>query len=440
MWARQARQPVTTMLSAKASTYPTAGMSSLRPFLLRPFAGLVRKGDISEPAPDILMDENLFVLQAENKQLRAKIAELKWPRVNSFMAFGKKHKLPWKAKTSFDSDKLHGVTAASLRYLTGFFDGDGNVHHGYGYNLRVGQSYDRAEVLVLFASELGGHIYSHCPGKGLKKPVLLWVQSRCSLAAGLLATHSITKQRQLQVAAESSATTPDKNQLSILKKYDSAVTNFCSWEYLAGFFDAEGCIILNGCHPAIMLAIEQKHATVLACLRNFLQSEMGCQSQLHARPRGFRLQVCNTAQSKQILGKMLHAGLLQKAEQAKLALGATRNNIVQIRNALAELKGNQHFARRLDEAGLDRARIIRNELRRANYAMLRGHQDRAAAILRNAQQLKRAHAFCRAELENQELRGYFSILHAQCEADASTCSLLHSVNSQRAEGVDGAPQ
>ena len=33
-----------------------------------------------------------------------------------------------------------------------------------------------------------------------------------------------------------------KAELRALKEYDSAVAGPCSWEYLAGFFDAEGSI------------------------------------------------------------------------------------------------------------------------------------------------------------------------------------------------------
>ena len=66
-------------------------------------------------------------------------------------------------------------------------------------------------------------------------------------AAQLLAPHSITKQQQLLLAAEwpdaRSRREECKTELRALKESRlGRLTGLCSWEYFAGFFDAEGYI------------------------------------------------------------------------------------------------------------------------------------------------------------------------------------------------------
>ena len=355
---------------------------------------------------------SLAELQAKNKRLRAELAEMRWPRVDSFCAHGKTYSLPYKAVGTPPCDRTAEIPSGTVKYLAGFFDGDGNVHStGSQCKLRVGQSYDHPEVLMLFLRVFGGGIYRFGRGKGLKKPTLAWVLSTSSWAAERLAAHSVTKQQQLDIAARWPNLSSAERQrchkkLSLLKQYDSGVENSCSWEYIAGFFDAEGSIGLTGCEASVSLSVEQKFPTVLTILQRFLERKLEKDIFVARTGKAYRLQVAGGPHRRSILSSMLGAGLIRKAQQAKLALSLTNENALEIRRALHELSGNQWFARRLDEEGLNRARKIRSEAQKARHAAQSGRVDKAAAILKDIEQLKCHHTLQRALLENRLLQEY----------------------------------
>ena len=342
--------------------------------------------------------------------------------------------MPYRSQAELPSDSTPAITADTVKYLTGFFDGDGNVQaSGSHCALRVAQSYDHPEVLMMFLQVFGGGIYKAEDGKGLKKPVLVWILSASSVAAARLAAYSVTKRRQLDIAATwpsllSAQRQQCHEELASLKRYDSGVENSCSWEYVAGFFDAEGCIDMNGCQLSVRLTLEQKFPTALAVLRSFFECKLGKNISLTQTPKGFRLQL-GGAQAKSILSTMLDAGLVRKSRQAKLALSLTTENALEVRQALGELSGNQQFARKLDEAGLDRARQIRNEARRARYAARIGQSTRAAAISEDVEKLRCYHMLQNALLENRVLQEY---LRKMLNLDRQTA--LATVSSKTEHG------
>ena len=358
------------------------------------------------------IEDSLKKLKAKNRQLRAELAEMPWPRLESFVVHGKTYRLPYRSQAELPPDSTLEITAEAIKYLAGFFDGDGNVQAcGSHCELRVVQSYDHPEVLMMFLQVFGGGIYKAGDGKGLQKPVLVWVLSKSSLAAARLAAHSVTKRRQLDIAATWPSLSSAQRQqcheeLVSLKRYDSGVENSCSWEYVAGFFDAEGSIDLNGCQLSIRLSLEQKFPTVLAVLQSFVERELDKRIELTQTAKAFRLQVASGPHRRFILSSMLDAGLVRKAQQAKLALSLTTENAFEVRRALGELSGNQQFAKRLDEVGLERARKIRNEAGRARRAARIGQVEKAAAILKDVEELKSYHVLQNALCENRALQEY----------------------------------
>ena len=229
-------------------------------------------------------------LQNKNKQLRAQLSRCRWPNLKSFSANGQIYYLPLRAHTQ---DWSHMPTESRLAYLAGFFDGDGCVFCATnlsGAGLGVSQSFDQAEILMIFRATFGGSITREHGGMGLRKPALRWCVwgQAARRAALLLAPHSITKQQQLVLAAQ----WPDakslqrekfKAKLGALKKYDSAVAGPCSWEYFAGFFDAEGYIEQPHGGNALVLKIAQKHPQVLRCIRSFLARSLGINASCKAR-------------------------------------------------------------------------------------------------------------------------------------------------------------
>ncbi|CAE7815735.1 PPR10, partial [Symbiodinium sp. CCMP2456] len=351
----------------------------------------------------------------KNMQLRIVLKSTPWPKLMCFEAKGHVYDLPLPVlrQASASSDKVEDAT---VRFLAGFFDGDGCVSCQMclsGCRLAIDQSFDRAEILMLFRKSLGGSITSNKDGLGLCKPVLRWqvCGELARRAARLMAPHSITKQKQLLLAAEwpeaQSCREKCYSELRSLKTYDSAVAGTCSWEYVAGFFDAEGWIGQPRGGVSIVLVITQKHPSVLECLRSFLERSANTPiPKVRSGPHAHVLRICGLLVCKQVLHEMLKAGLLGKAKQASVATSLTEQNAASRSAELADLTGNQRFGNRLDTAGRERAREIQKARARAARCSRRGQEQQAEAQLNEIEVLQHEHELLNARLENQRLLDY----------------------------------
>ena len=357
---------------------------------------------------------SLKEVQNRNKRLRAQLSQFRWPVLTCFISDGQIYSLPLRAQRQ---DLPHAPTEARLAYLAGFFDGDGCVGcetRLTGACLKVTQSFDQAEVLLLFREAFGGSVTCERGGVGLRKPTLHWQSygQTARRAAGLMALHSITKQKQLLLAAQwpNSKSRQRENlkaELRALKEHDSGVAGPCSWEYCAGFFDAEGCISQQYGGASLVLHIGQKHPQVLKCLRQFFATTLGIDVAIRKSGEYMHaLRVCNVHSCKRILQRMLDAGLLCKAKQAELALDLTPQNAGQVSRELGRLTGNQNFGKRLDAAGLERARRIKGARGQAARLKRQGQLAEAEAKLLEVNALKQEHDLLKAILENQQLLEY----------------------------------
>ena len=356
---------------------------------------------------------------SKNKDLRKELDKLPWPDLKCFSAKGRTYGLPLRAESRELSQR---PATARLEYLAGFFDGDGCVRYQTdlsGCMLVVGQSYDQAEVLMLFCEAFGGSIGREQSGMGLRKPMLHWqlYGDSARQAARILAPCSITKQKQLLIAARWPKTKvrreDHKAELCALKKYDSAVAGPCSWSYFAGFFDAEGYIEQPLGGASLRLEIAQKHPQVLKCLRDFLSRSVGMEASLRKSGTNLHsLRICGLSDCKQILKHMLGAGLVCKAQQAEVALTLTKQTAGQVRARLTCLTGNQEFGRKLDAAGQERARKIACLRSQAAYRKQRGRMTEAAAKQREVAVLKQEHEPLKARQENKQLLEYFGKLQS----------------------------
>ena len=360
-------------------------------------------------------------VQMQNKQLRAQLSESRWPILSCFSSGGQSYSLPLRAE-SRDLSRLPSEPV--LAYLAGFFDGDGSVVCNSklsGCSLSIAQSFDQAEVLMLFYETFGGSITRQGSGMGLRKPLLQWVACGQSArnAAQLLAAQSITKRKQLLLAAQWPEAKPHreerKTELHALKQCDSAVAGRCSWEYFAGFFDAEGYIHQKSSGASLVLRIVQKYPRVLKCLRAFLARSLGKDATLaKSRDSLHALWVCGLTSCQAILQHLLAAGLLRKADRARLVLGLTPETAAQVHTELGHLTGNQKFGKRLDAAGRTRARKIHATQQQAARLQRHGYVERAQAKLVEVCVLKKEHELLKAVHENQQLVEYMhkvQILH-----------------------------
>ena len=358
------------------------------------------------------------ILLKENKELRAQLRKTPWPPLTSFEAYGKTFSLPFTSAMPSPAAAPAIPTDSLMGYLAGFFDGDGScVALNMRAALQVAQTFDRAEILVLLRESFGGGIYRMGNGTGLHKPMLYWRVSNSTVAtaASLLIPSSIVKRAQLEIVREWPERSVDREvcteKLKLLKRYDSSIAVPCTWEYFTGFFDAEGHIELYA-RCALRLTVGQKSVTVLECMRRFLAQEMGCNPIIRHWQNISVLDITGTSACKSILQNMLAAGLVQKADQARLALSVTPENSLQVRSALGEKTGNQGFGKRRDSAGLERARLIANAQARARAALQKGQQDKAFVAWQDVAVLKADHALQNARLENSHLKGHVQMLRS----------------------------
>ena len=349
-----------------------------------------------------LPGDSLEILQEKNSKLRAVLQMLQWPRLLCFQGHGETHKLPLRSEKCNVSDVLPATEGRVLRYLAGFFDGDGCVS---GRGLQVAQCFDRAEVLMLFRDTCGGSITKRRDGRGLRRPILQWsVHGQAARqAASRFAPCSITKQRQLLLLAhwpqEPLSRQACTRELSSLKRFDSAVSSDCSIEYFTGFFDAEGYIKVTG-KTGLQLEVGQKFGTVLTCLQHMLAHDLGIQARVHQCSSRCRLFIGGRSDCKAVLRAMLGVGMLSKARQAKLAVSLNLENSAQVCEEMAGCVGNHSCGKRQDHAGRVRALKVAQMQKQARAGIGDSSQ------LQELQRFSCEHALLNAQHANRELREY----------------------------------
>ena len=133
--------------------------------------------------------DTLKEVQMQNKQLRVQLSKSPWPILSCFSSQGQTYSLPLRAE-SRDLKRL--ATEPVLAYLAGFFDGDGCVTRASGLSgcyLSTSQSFDQAEVLMLFYETFGGSIIRqgqwHGPAQTCSCVGSIWtVRPKCRSAPG----------------------------------------------------------------------------------------------------------------------------------------------------------------------------------------------------------------------------------------------------------------
>ena len=316
---------------------------------------------------------SLEQLQHRFYRLRRLLNRIRLPPTDTFVAYGKTYSLPMRVE---GTTACRHVPTRSLEYLAGFFDGDGCATSGRSNSsgrLQVHQSLTNAKVLLFFQNMLGGGIYTaRSRGAGLQRPTVRWELSGAGAAhaAALLSTVSSCKQSQLKIVSSWPQCPLERRQsarnLQLLKKLPPSLATCPSWAFLAGFFDAEGCI---GVRPpaSIRLTLAQKHDPALHSIKKFLAAR-GFDSSLYKGQSASCLVISRTAASREILRQLLFAGLRGKRESARTALRLSSDNFHELREQLQGLVGNQARYQRLTRSGTERALEIRRIRRRLEHA------------------------------------------------------------------------
>ena len=257
-----------------------------------------------------------------------------------------------------------------LEYMSGFFDGDGSVSVNKNRPcLSISQDARRAQVLMKFRQQLGGGVYSHGIKKANQMPCLKWFAGGENgvQAAALLGSQPSMKQAQLQIAAAWPSSHADRilaaQQLIRLKSKDYRPQSFkCSWPYFAGFFDADGSIIVRAESCTLALSLVQANPFLLDRLYEFLvEHQIARWQPVRCHADGmYRLECSHTDTCIHTLQKLMGSGLLLKMDQARLVLALNKDNYLKVRERLFEMHGRQGRYKRLDADGIARAREIRN--------------------------------------------------------------------------------
>ena len=316
---------------------------------------------------------------------------IRFPPLGTITTGGEAYGLPLRS--------VHPKRAPSqdeLKYLVGFFDGDGCVSMQNGrVTLSICQSVDSANVLLRFRSLLGGGVGFLAAATGTSKAVLQWrvTGSKMAEAAAALSTVPSMKQEQLLIAANGNVAESDRplvgKELKILKQKEHVPHNppECSWPYFAGFFDAEGCIRVRPLNAGLQLSMEQVNPCVPTHLLHFLRENDLRTWSLHHRAACSSLVCTNTQECKKTLELLLENGLLVKRQQAELALSLTGENHLDVRDAISALNGLQGRYQRLDTDGIGRARQIQSLQGRLRYISGPEH----ATMLSRIEELRAEH-------------------------------------------------
>ncbi|CAE8742855.1 unnamed protein product [Polarella glacialis] len=281
-----------------------------------------------------------------------------------------------------------------------------------GCQMWVTQSSAHAESLLHFHSAFGGSIIVSDMGRGLQKPCIRWVVSggRARSVAAALVQVSVVKETQLEVAASWPSCLSIRKEmagsLKIMKREPQCSSrSTCSWDYLAGFFDAEGSIHVKARCAAIQLEVGQKFENVLKIIHSFLIQECpGTGIRIHQQTSFTRLIVSNRETCQFILRRLLSSGLSTKRPVALLALGVSMSNHSHSRAAIASLVGNQARYSRLDEEGIQRAKQITSIKSRQRKELSSGRLELVDQLHQQVETLKQDHALGNARARFGMLR------------------------------------
>ncbi|CAE7387289.1 unnamed protein product [Symbiodinium sp. CCMP2592] len=340
---------------------------------------------------------SLEVLRRRIAVLKSFQSRLLWPPVTEFEAFGQSFPLPFR-HTAADGTVL---PQPLLPYLAGFFDGDGCICAQGVCRLHVGQAAPRHKVLSLFATTFGGTVSTHKRGLGLSQPSLQWTITgqAAQIAASKLAAECVVKSPQLRVAAswpiEKHLRLDAKRRLTALNshsQYDTAHRS-CSWAYIAGFFDAEGCIMCPSSQIAVKLSLSQKSTSVLHWIDGFWRTDLGLTSSwtLDAKSGVTTVRVEGQSATPLLMRRLLDNGLLLKKPQALLGLSFKDLHYAELRDQVSRLSGNQSRYQTLSPEGCQRARDILRVRRLVRYRLHQNRSDEAAHLLQRLQGMQLEH-------------------------------------------------
>ena len=285
----------------------------------------------------------------------------------------------------------------------------------------MSQAVQGGDVLFLFQRYFGGTVRLKRPEAGTQAALLHWIVSgeKSRRAAEMLGRARLGKQRQLLAFARGLPTGPEERaavleQMRMWKKTPETA-QFQNMSEVAGFFDAEGCIMASS-QNFVQLKITHKHKVQLEALQQFIREELKVETAVSFDTTGlcFVFSVRARQPVEKILESMLAGGLLLKKAQAELVLTCDKEDRQGdfVRQQLREMNGWQHKFNRQNPEGDARSRAIRSlqnqrsQLQRTSKVAKDDSSSRAEAkkqriMLLEAEIAKLKHEHNREELIRQ---------------------------------------
>eukprot|EP00438_Fugacium_kawagutii_P036538 Skav228172 [mRNA] locus=scaffold1728:22897:31783:+ [translate_table: standard] len=361
------------------------------------------------------------------KRLKDYLKLQKWPTLTHVEVEGQRFKLPVRLRDLHSDFISELAKEADDRYFAGFFDGDGCVtaqSNLSGCALILAQSTVNARVLFQFLARHGGSICAENPGRGSTSPTIVWraYGQSAQQAASILFRHCLVKREQLRIVISWPSRKDEREvchkRLGILKitNPDFASDQQISWPYLAGFFDAEGCVSVDRASKAVRLDIGQRHAAILRIIQGFLLDKLPARHnsmKLYAGQNSHALVIGRTPTSIEILENLLHHGLQWKRQTAVHVLGAQKSSRshATLRRDVGSNKGKQSYFMKLDDAGCRRARIIKNITSKLWSARQKDPSDARRNRLEEAlARAKLEHQVLNAQTQIQKLRSFIDVV------------------------------
>lgn len=336
------------------------------------------------------------------QRFKTLLKRLELPAASTFEVDGKLYSLPLRSR-EFAEAASRNNSQDDLDYCAGFFDGDGCVYSCRDFRTRaliLQQVTRHGAVLLKLMKTFGGGIRKGAPAHGYCQSTLAWSVHGKAMqsAASKLSMASLCKREQLELVATEppvcqSARSVQAARLRDLKREPPRHLQVITWAYLAGFFDAEGCIQVKAAGTQIGLTIGQKHQEVLMCVRSAIQRSFPDVAVYITRfNTGFySLGIHKTSSARKVLERLLLAGLVVKKQQAMLALTLNEENHSSVREKISALKGNQKRTTRMDADGYKRACHIRRVAARMRCSTRAGDDIIAESLREELQSLKLTH-------------------------------------------------
>ncbi|CAK9019719.1 unnamed protein product [Durusdinium trenchii] len=368
------------------------------------------------------------------QRLKKHLSCQKWPRLTHLdFAGGLRFELPM-SKKDVDAHLSH-LGRVDMAYLAGFFDGDGCVvpqSNLSGCTLALEQSVTNSSVLFLFLANFGGSIRRAATGLGSVRPKAQWyVGGALARAAAVrLRPHCLVKREQLRIAMAWPSSTSDREACyTRLKQLKRSPPNIASkapicWTYVAGFFDAEGCILVPADSKNLRLVLWQRDPEILQAVQTFITKEFP-----DAVPRLYSRRLvtghclilsCGKATVLMVLKKLLEHGLRFKRPQALHLMTSNFSSHADMRQSGKLMKGNQSYLQRLDRDGCERSKQIRNLAERLRRYAQKKLVDMAVLERMQAelQAARLAHRVLNSQSQIQKLRAFIASIQSMHEETA----------------------